>query len=104
MRSRWVYNKGEVVYAEERGVVTVDKREVSTDPRFYVIKDCEPFKSMVDGSIINSRSQYRAHLKEHGCIEVGNDSSVLKPVQKPLKAPPGLKAEILKVARQRGCI
>jgi hypothetical protein len=49
---------------------------------------------MIDGTIINSRSEYRSHLKQHGCIEVGNDSSVSNPVRKPLNSPAGLKETI----------
>ncbi len=100
MRSRWIYDKGEVIYAEERGVVTVDKREVSTNSHLYVIKDCEPFKSMIDGSIINSKSVYREHLRQHNCVEVGNDSSVLNPVRQPMKSPKGLREEVVKAAYQ----
>ncbi len=39
----------------------------------YVQPDITPYKSMIDGRMITSRSQHRAHLKENGCIEVGNE-------------------------------
>lgn len=104
MRSKWLYDKGEVVYEEIGGKVTFDKRDHSQDAGYFVQNDCQPFKSMVDGRIINSKSVYREHLREHGCIEVGNDSSVMNPVRKPLKSPPGLKQEIINQARRRGCI
>ena len=35
--------------------------------------DIQPYKSMIDGSWITSRSQHREHLRKHGCREVGND-------------------------------
>ena len=38
-----------------------------------VIKDIDPYISQIDGSLITSRSQHRDHLKQHGCIEVGNE-------------------------------
>ena len=38
-----------------------------------VIKDIDPYVSMIDGSLITSRSQHREHLKANGCIEVGNE-------------------------------
>jgi len=51
-----------------------------------VVRDCEPFLSMADGkTIINSRSQYRAHLKAHGCVEVGSGPM---PERKPVEMPP----------------
>lgn len=95
MRSRYVYERGEVVYAEENGVVTLDKREAAKLAGFMVMPDIQPYVSMVDGSIINSRSRHREHLREHGCVEVGNDSS-LRGVRKPLQSPPGLKDTIAK--------
>jgi transcription elongation factor Elf1 len=42
-----------------------------------VMPDIAPYRSTIDGSIIGSRSTHRAHLKQHGCIEVGNER--LKP-------------------------
>lgn len=44
-----------------------------------VVSDIQPYVSMVDGSLITSRSKHREHLRAHGCQEVGNDSSVLNP-------------------------
>ena len=38
-----------------------------------VIPDIDGYVSQVDGSWIKSRSQHRAHLKEHRMIELGND-------------------------------
>ena len=38
-----------------------------------VIKDIDPYVSMIDGSVITSRSQHRDHLRQHGCTEVGNE-------------------------------
>lgn len=39
----------------------------------FVQPDIKPYKSMIDGRMITSRSQHRAHLKENGCVEVGNE-------------------------------
>lgn len=44
--------------------------------RPYVITDIQPYQSMVDGSMIGSRSKHREHLKAHGMIEVGNEQPV----------------------------
>lgn len=38
-----------------------------------VIADIQPYKSMLTGEMITSRSQHRDHLKSHGCVEVGNE-------------------------------
>ena len=39
-----------------------------------VMGDIQPYISQIDGSLINSRSRHREHLKEHKCIEVGNET------------------------------
>ena len=38
-----------------------------------VISDIQPYRSMVTGEMITSRSQHRDHRKSHGCVEVGNE-------------------------------
>lgn len=43
-----------------------------------VMPDIAPYRSMIDGSEITSRSRHREHLREHGMQEVGNDSSLYK--------------------------
>jgi hypothetical protein len=47
-----------------------------------VIKDIEPYQSMITGERIKSRSDHRAHLRAHGCIEVGNEKMDSKPEMK----------------------
>ncbi len=51
----------------------VERRKDAKGQYHYVQPDIQPYKSMVDGSMITSRSQHRRHLKAHGCEEVGND-------------------------------
>lgn len=101
MRSHYRYRNGEVIYAVENGVVTVDKRdgEESNVRSFQVMPDIAPYRSMIDGTVINSRSRHREHLRDHGCVEIGNDSS-LRAKQKPLQSPPGLKDEIIRAVHQ----
>ena len=56
--------------------------EKGTEPRAdgpLVMGDIKPYVSMVDGSLITSRSRHREHLRQHNCQELGNDSSVLRP-------------------------
>ncbi len=37
------------------------------------MRDIVPYKSMIDGKMVTSRSEHRRHLKANNCIEVGND-------------------------------
>ena len=65
MKRTYVYEDGEMVEKIK------SKRRESLN---YVQDDIKPYKSMADGSIISSRSQHRRHLKQHNCVEVGNES------------------------------
>ena len=40
-----------------------------------IMPDIKPYRSMITGEMITSRSKHREHLKRHGCIEVGNETS-----------------------------
>ena len=73
-RQRWIYPGN----GEEPFRVDDDYRP---DPRaeYHVMGDIKPYRSMVDGSIIQSRSRHREHLRDHGMLEVGNDSRVMNP-------------------------
>ena len=65
-------------YVQVNGVLY----EKGTEPRSegpMVMPDIQPYQSMIDGSVIASRSRHREHLKAHGYQEVGNDPSVLNP-------------------------
>jgi hypothetical protein len=66
-----------------------------------IMPDIQPYKSMIDGSMITSRSHHRAHLKQHNCVEVGNDPSIMNAKRKPLEAPPGLKETLIRVANEK---
>jgi len=59
-----------------------------------IIDDIKPYKSMVDGSMIESRSKHREHLRRHGCVEIGNE----KVEQKPMQTPKGLREDIAREA------
>lgn len=64
-----------------------------------VIGDIAPYRSMIDGKMIESRSTHRAHLREHGCIEIGNETQHLKAPK--VAPPPGLKQTLIEVANEK---
>ena len=51
--------------------------EKGTEPQAplapMVMGDIKPYRSMIDGSEIKGRAQHRSHLRQHGCVEVGNE-------------------------------
>ena len=59
----WVYRNGKLV---EKGVAS---------PVFapQIMSDIKPYRNMINGKIITSRSEHRTLLRDHGCVEVGND-------------------------------
>ena len=63
----------------------------------WVMGDLQPYQSMITGEWITSRSRHREHLKDHGCIEVGNETQKVKPIT----APPGLKETLINVAAEK---
>ena len=70
MKKTYVYVDGKLV---EKGS---DEHYNSLGP--MVMPDIQPYKSMIDGSMITSRSVHRDHLRQHNCIEVGNEKMETK--------------------------
>lgn len=50
----------------------------------HAVPDIAGYRSTITGEWIGSRSTHRAHLKQHGCIEIGNEKM---PPRKPTKLP-----------------
>ena len=72
MRKQYVQINGELV----------EKVDYYADPLApIVMPDIQPYQSMADGSMITSRSHHREHLRQHNCIEIGNEKMESKPTQ-----------------------
>mgnify|MGYP001600186688 CR=1 FL=1 len=76
MKRRFVQIKGELVEVQESALIL----------QVQVMPDIQPYKSMITGTMIKSRSQHREHLKDHGCQELGNEP--LKDLNKPYEGIP----------------
>lgn len=50
-----------------------DARARSKLPSPMTIGDIQPYESVITGETITSRSNHREHLKQHGCVEMGNE-------------------------------
>jgi len=84
-RRSWVYINGEAI----------EKGEYDAEPAaHYVMNDIQPYQSMIDGSMITSRSRHREHLQAHGCIEVGNEKMENR-------APPPVQSQRRDILRQQ---
>lgn len=95
MRHRWVYINGEAVQ------VTEDYKPEVRKTDWRVMPDIQPYKSMIDGREITSRSRHREHLKAHGCIEIGNETKYMNKPKGPLQSPEGLKRQIAEIANEK---
>lgn len=86
-------------YIQVNGKLVEVPLDYVPEPRaaHHVMPDIEPYRSMVDGSIIRSRSQHREHLRAHGCVEVGNDASLRRTARAPIESPPGRKETIARL-------
>ncbi len=65
-RHRYVFRKGAWLELDLDAPLT---------PRVtpYVMGDISDYRSVVTGERITSRSRHREHLRDHGCVEVGNE-------------------------------
>jgi hypothetical protein len=70
MKKTYIYVNGELV---EKG-----SKEHYENLGPMVMPDIQPYKSMIDGSMITSRSIHREHLRQHNCFEVGNEKMETK--------------------------
>jgi hypothetical protein len=64
MRKTYIYVDGKLVEKSRRY-----KEQVAPD----IMPDIQPYQSMADGTMITSRSHHREHLRQHNCIEIGNE-------------------------------
>ena len=75
-RYRAVYDRKGLLaeYQDDELVWVREEPDKHTKSGHQIMFDIQPYKSMVDGSMITSRSKHREHLRQHNCIEVGNET------------------------------
>jgi hypothetical protein len=52
-----------------------------------IVDDIAPYRSQVTGEMITSRSQHREHLRQHGCVEIGDQMHYLQPKRPDFESP-----------------
>ncbi len=70
--------------------------EVSTGT--MVMPDIQPYRNMVDGQEISSRSKHREFIKKNNLIEIGNEVQSYKPKREIAR---GLKQTIIEIAAEK---
>ncbi len=83
MRGTWVYRDGRLV--EKGGPDDVRVVIARSDmPAPMLLSDTmDPTEHPCTGEFMTSKSKFRQVTRANGCIEVGNDSSRLRPKTKP---------------------
>lgn len=94
-RKRWIQDPvtHELVPAEEW-------RGPSASTSAYVVPDIAPYKSMITGEMITSRSQHRAHLAQHNCFEIGNEIPAAMKRPEPKIDREGIRRDIVETMRR----
>ena len=95
MRKRWIQVGKELVPAEE---YLAPAEPVAP----MVMPDIAPYKSMVTGEQINSRSRHREHLRDHGMTEIGNEVKHLKPYQVRTPSDEEVRGSIVETMYRKG--
>ncbi len=73
-----IYQDDELIWRREGEF----SNKMSNLPSPMIMRDIEPYKNMINGQMITSRSAHRTLLRDNNCVEVGNDTSHMqkKPV------------------------
>jgi hypothetical protein len=74
-RGSWVMRKGKLLTRREAMIqdFVEGSKNRGEHPAPMIQADIAPYKNMIDGRVITSRSHHRELLKRHNCIEVGNE-------------------------------
>lgn len=68
----------------------------------FVMGDIQPYQSMQTGEMITSRSHHRAHLRQHGLIEIGNEVKAAMTKQQPRDDREGRRRAIAEALNAKG--
>ncbi|CAB4141047.1 hypothetical protein UFOVP413_18 [uncultured Caudovirales phage] len=66
MREKWIFCK------RQKKLIRAGTQRINKE-RIHIIRDIDPYQSMITGEMITSRSHHRNHLRQHDCLEVGNE-------------------------------
>jgi len=70
-----------------------------------VVPDIQPYRSMATGEMITSRSQHRAHLRQHGLIEIGNEVDYhMKQARPPEPDRAGIRRDLVETMKRKGIL
>src|SRR3990167_2671681 len=68
--AKYVYDRSKMKVVEAS-----EYHRERAQPGVQLIKDLQPYKSMVTGEMIDGRRSHRDHLKRHDVVELGNEKN-----------------------------
>lgn len=86
----WVYVNGVAIPKEDY--------VAPQENNFLIMKDIPEYNSTITGERIRTRSQHKAHLRQHNMTEIGNETKHIK--AKPMPEVPNLTEDIRKSYQQ----
>jgi hypothetical protein len=96
--------KGSYVWCDvEKRMVPKDEYRASSSVNApMVMNDIQPYKSMITGEMITSRSIHKSHLKQHGMVEIGNEVKAHMQQAKPEVDRKGIRRDIIDTMKRKG--
>lgn len=99
----WIYRPDHPL-ANENGMVEkhlAGSRIARHGEAAYVISDSmEMTRHMADGKYYSSKAKFRQVTKAHGCVEVGNDPSIMNPKPREWIKPRAVEPDIKRAIEQ----
>jgi len=90
----YVMRNGELVEKSLAG-----PREGQKGSSAYVISDTmDPTRHMADGNTYDSKAKFREVTRNHGCVEVGNETKALLTPRKPIQLDRGQRRDAIRRA------
>ena len=76
-------------FIQKDGVLVEVGLDYVPEPKadYHIIEDIASYRSQVTGEMITSRSQHRDHLRQHGCVEIGDQVHHLQPNRPDFESP-----------------
>lgn len=78
-RSKTIFDRHGVLaeYVDDE-LVYLREEAPKSGKNIHVMRDIKPYRNMIDGKIITSRSEHRELLRRNNCFEVGNETMETK--------------------------
>jgi len=95
-RQTWVWDRTTETLVPKEDFYARIYADTKAGPQ--IMRDIAPYRNVIDGKEIGSRSTHREFLKRNNVVEVGNEKPRLAP--RSLPPVPGLRQDIARTLRE----